>query len=606
MIRFFKLLILSSVALFTVSSALFLVVWRVYYDNRFFPGVFLADQSVAGERLEEVLARASRVGESLRRDGIHVVVKTLAGEKTIVIPERSIGLTPDVVVDYFSVGDYENAVRSAFAVGRSGSFFENVSRQLSLLFYGEAFPYGTMLYPDSMRSLLARELTEQLTQPQDALFVREGASVAIQDALPGEMVDVAEVMKALDAAVRRMQTNRVLVNAQQLGASVTKEHLTPFLPFAQALARSTAFRFTYGTNNVVYVAGSRLASWLSLAGGEKGPALVVAEKPLREFVQRYINGDLPDSPRNSRFEMSGGVLREITPGQIGTVVDIEALRAQFAGLLAARYEAFIEEGPRAIAQGVDVPVSMRQEYPAVTKDTIAKFGITDLLGVATTSFRGSSLARIKNIRLGVELISGTLLAPGDEFSLVEALGEVTEEAGFEKEFVIKGDRSVKEAGGGLCQIATTAFRGVLDAGLPVTERRNHSYVVGYYGPGLDATIYGPHPDLKFVNDTGEYILFQMRVEGNNVVTEIYGKKDNRAVATSEPILFDYIDPPPHRYIPAPDKPWGEMECNDQPRRGLTAQATTTVTYADGSVRTQVFDSVYQPWPKICLVGIKTQ
>jgi vancomycin resistance protein YoaR len=251
-----------------------------------------------------------------------------------------------------------------------------------------------------------------------------------------------------------------------------------------------------------------------------------------------------------------------------------------------------------------VSIALKQQYPKITSSTIAQYHITDLLGTAVTSFKGSSKDRIHNISLGVERAGGVLIAPGAEFSLVKEIGDVTEESGFAKEYVIKGDRSIKEAGGGLCQVATTAFRGVLNAGLPITERQAHSYVVGYYGPGLDATIYGPHPDLKFANDTGKFMLFQMRVEGTNLISELYGTKDGRAAITTQPALSDYIDPPPDKYIPAPDKPWGQLECTDHERKGVTAQATTTVRYANGEVRTQVFDSIYQPWPKVCLVGIK--
>jgi vancomycin resistance protein YoaR len=402
-----------------------------------------------------------------------------------------------------------------------------------------------------------------------------------------------------------METNRVMVRAEVSKPKVTKEHLLPILPFAKALTGIKPIRLIYADGKVVRAGGARVASWMTVDQSKTGLSFGISDEPLKLFIEKYINNDLPDSPRNSRFKMVDGQLQEIAPGLIGTVVDINDLKTQLVAFLHLQYSAFSSGSFNpAVDDAKEILVSFKQEYPKVTSDTIKRFHITDLIGRSETSFKGSSASRVKNISLGIERISGTILAPGDEFSLVKAIGEVTEETGYDKEYVIKGDRSIKEAGGGLCQVATTAFRGVLDAGLPVTERQNHSYVVGYYGPGLDATIYGPHPDLKFVNDTKDYMLFQMRVEGTKVITELYGKKDNRSVTTSAPILFDYIDPPPPKYIPDLEKAWGEMECHDQPRKGLTTQATTTVTYADGKVRTQVFDSVYQPWPKICIVGIK--
>ena len=68
-----------------------------------------------------------------------------------------------------------------------------------------------------------------------------------------------------------------------------------------------------------------------------------------------------------------------------------------------------------------------------------------------------------------------------------------------------------EYGGGLCQIGTTVFRAAVNSGLPITERRPHAYRVVYYEPaGFDATIYDPRPDLRFINDTENYILIQTK------------------------------------------------------------------------------------------------
>ena len=187
---------------------------------------------------------------------------------------------------------------------------------------------------------------------------------------------------------------------------------------------------------------------------------------------------------------------------------------------------------------------------------------------------------------------------------MNAIGEVNEEGGFVKEYVIKEDRSVKELGGGLCQIATTLFRLALDSGLPITERVNHRYVVGYYGPCLDATIYGPKPDLRFVNDTGNYILLQGRVEGDQVIFEFYGQKDDRKVEISEPVLSDELPAPDTRYITTADLKLGEFQCGEYPRKGITADVTYKVSYLDGRINEQNFHSVYQPWSKVCLIGIR--
>lgn len=577
-----------------------------YFADKFFPGTVIGGEQLGGRTYRELQERVARVQASLERDGLHLVVQSAAGEKKIVVPMRSTGLTPDVVIDYFTYSDPQKVLREVFAKGHEGSLTQRLREQWNIRRHGIVADYGVVIHESLLRSFVERELRAILPSPEDARFVVSGQTVSVTSEKSGETIDVEAVIATAKQSLSKMQTNRLVVRTVPLVAAVTSARLAPVIDFASALAKSKPLKLIYDDGQVVFVGGARLVSWLSIDPTKQGVALRVNRAEALAFVRRYIDDDRAESPRNSRFMMKNGVLVETVPGTIGMAVDVDSLVQQLEAVLNAKYVARAFGGTQAggLLGGEKVDIFFKMEFPAVTSSTIAGYGITDLLGVATTSFRGSSADRIKNIQLGAERAGGVLIAPGAEFSLVKALGEVSEETGYTKEFVIKGDRSVKEAGGGLCQIATTVFRSVLNSGLPVTERRNHSYVVGYYGPGLDATIYGPHPDMRFINDTGRFLLFQMRVEGTDLVAEFYGTRDGRMATTTVPTLADYIEPPPPRYIPDFEKPWGEIECHDQPRRGLTTQATTTVTYADGKVRTQVFDSVYQPWPKICIVGIK--
>ncbi len=581
------------------------IVFEHHFANRFFPGISLGGINVGGNTYQEVRDNAQRIVQLLEQEGVQVVLTSKNGQKTIVIPKRSTGLTPDVVVEYFTIGDYKKAIDDAFAIGHTGSLITRLKEQVSVVVGRYEGDYAVVPLEDSIRALLQRESHEMLPQPEDARFTATATRVTLLPEKIGEKIDVDAVVAALQVAVRGLKTNRLQAQVIEIPAGVTAAKIEPLRDFVAALAKNAPLKLSYN-GKILYLGGARLAGWLTVDAAQPGVVINVAQAPLKNFVRQYIDGDLPGAPINSRFAMQGGKLVEIVPGVSGIVVDTAALAAQLEALLNARYVSSVFKGQIQTADiaGMEIPISFRQEYPLITSSTIAQYKITDLIGSASTSFKGSTADRIVNIKLGVERSSGSLIAPGEEFSLVGAIGEVTEETGFTKEYVIKGDRSIKEAGGGLCQLATTVFRGALNAGLPITERQNHSYVVGYYGPGLDATIYGPHPDLKFVNDTGRYVLFQMRTEGTNLIAELYGTSDHRVATTTEPALGDYIDPPPTRYIPDLELAWGAVDCHDQPRKGLTAVATTTVTYADGTVRTKVFNSVYTPWPKVCLVGIK--
>ncbi len=170
---------------------------------------------------------------------------------------------------------------------------------------------------------------------------------------------------------------------------------------------------------------------------------------------------------------------------------------------------------------------------------IEELRITTLLARGESDFAGSPSNRRFNIDIGTSRYHGVLIKPGDEFSFNDLLGPVDGAHGFKQELVIKANLTVPEFGGGLCQVSTTAFRAALRSGLPITERRNHSYAVRYYGtPGFDATIYPGNTDLRFTNDTPGYLLVQARVEGTKLVFEFWGTDDGRQVEIAGPSPYD--------------------------------------------------------------------
>ncbi len=231
-------------------------------------------------------------------------------------------------------------------------------------------------------------------------------------------------------------------------------------------------------------------------------------------------------------------------------------------------------------------------------------GIQEIIGVGESTFTGSPHNRLTNIKVGAASLNGILIKPNEEFSLIQALLPIDDTNGYVEELVIKGDRTIPEFGGGLCQIGTTAFRGALNSGLKITQRQNHSYRVSYYEPaGTDATIYDPAPDFRFINDTGNYILLQTRTEGDKMIFEFWGTKDGRVATVSEPRIFNITTPPPTKYIDTTELPPGEIKCTEKAHNGASAELDYSVTYADGTKSERTFKSYYRPWQEVCLRGI---
>ena len=200
--------------------------------------------------------------------------------------------------------------------------------------------------------------------------------------------------------------------------------------------------------------------------------------------------------------------------------------------------------------------------------------------------------------------------------MLKVLIPFTEKAGWLPELVIKGNKTVPELGGGLCQIGTTLFRAILASGLPITERQSHSYRVRYYEPaGADATIYEPRPDFRFVNDTGNYLLINGYVEGDEVTFEVWGTKDGRTTLftgrneTSSifkllPKIFNITPPPPKKIVETLDLAPGKTKCTETAHAGADAEFTYSVTYANGTVKKETYRSHYRPWQAVCLVGVE--
>ena len=157
-------------------------------------------------------------------------------------------------------------------------------------------------------------------------------------------------------------------------------------------------------------------------------------------------------------------------------------------------------------------------------------GITGLVGSYETIYGGIA-NRIHNVQLVARLIDGKLIAPGATFSFNDATGERTADKGFLEAPVIINGELETGLGGGVCQVSTTVFNAAYEAGLPITSRTNHALYISHYPLGRDATVDYPDIDLKFVNDTGKWLLLRTFVGSSSLVVNLYGAPQDRRVET---------------------------------------------------------------------------
>jgi vancomycin resistance protein YoaR len=210
------------------------------------------------------------------------------------------------------------------------------------------------------------------------------------------------------------------------------------------------------------------------------------------------------------------------------------------GILVDSYKTVFDTIEKLESGATSVPITVSVTKPVKALSETNDLGIQELISKGESSFKGSPHNRRWNIRVGVEKMTGIIIAPGDTFSFNKYLGPVEDGYGFLPELVIKKEGTIPELGGGLCQVSSTTFRAAMLAGLPIKERRNHAYAVQYYSPqGTDATIYPGVVDLKFLNDTpGHILIWPYFKDDNTLIFEFYGTKDDRQVVIKKPVQYD--------------------------------------------------------------------
>ncbi len=266
------------------------------------------------------------------------------------------------------------------------------------------------------------------------------------------------------------------------------------------------------------------------------------------------------------------------------------------------YEGFLVDLPKLVhrinmammqeVSHVEVPYRHYFSRPIVEKEIQEKHGIYEIIAIGKSDFSGSSEKRIQNITRAAEKIKGTFIPHNKTFSFNKTIQSITKADGFAEENVIKGNTTVKEVGGGVCEVSTAVFRSAFFGGLPIPERSNHSLALESYLPhGIDAAIYLGVKDLQFQNDTPGDILLDTFVDDDEIHVVLYGKKDGRIVHTEGPFVSHVRNP--QAYLITNE--------TDLPQRGFHTQWIRRIA-KDNESHEEFFTSIYRPWVQETVVA----
>ncbi len=338
------------------------------------------------------------------------------------------------------------------------------------------------------------------------------------------------------------------------------------------------------------------------SGINLSPAYRFSQAKLEERLNPIFE-KINEKPIEAIFNFEGGRVKEFRESKDGREVDKNQLNQQ----VLSKAKLVLNYTSQKI---IIIPIPVTILKPNFTTDKVNKMGIKELIGSGTSLFQHSIENRIYNVNLAASRLNGILVAPGETFSFAKYLGDVSAFTGYKQAYVIQNGKTILGDGGGVCQVSTTLFRAILNAGLPVVERTAHAYRVGYYEqdspPGIDATVYVPSVDLKFRNDTGNYILIQSVVDLAELRLSfmLYGTKDGRVSEISTPVITNQTPAPEPKYENDPTLPKGQVKQVDFAAAGANVYFTRTVT-KDGKVLiSDKFTSNFRPWQAVFLRGTK--
>ncbi len=484
-------------------------------EGRVLPGVRLWQTDVGGLKPEELAVRAQ---QAAALEVPRIIFAGPEGRKWSYAP-RDLGLTINV----------DETVTRSLRPGHDQDSWGLPLVRLGLMREG-AVVSPVLVWERQQAQQVLESLAMQVDEePVSARVYLEGTEVRLESSRVGRYVDMPATLLALEAVLRSPEPAELPLVVQPLTPEVTDVEAAQALSVAhtilEAPLRLLLSEPQEGDGGPWTLQPEVLARMLVISLGEGGRVQVELEEgALAEFLAP-IAAALQREPVDARFrfDVSTGELVALTESRTGRALDVAASVAR------------INEQVR-VGQHM-VPLVLEEVAPAYPDtSTAADLGIVEVVAVGESYFSGSSSARDHNIRLGASKFDGVIVAPGETFSFNEHLGEVTPDEGYDESYVIIGNRTVPGVGGGICQVATTAFRAAYYGGYRIIERWPHAYRVGYYelggyGPGFDATIYSPIVDFRFVNDTEHHLLIHTEVDSGRARLRFvfYGTDDGRTV-----------------------------------------------------------------------------
>jgi vancomycin resistance protein YoaR len=551
-----------------------ITVYNVSFSGKIYPGVEVAGISVA--RLTPVQAELI-LSEKVKYPQEIVLV---AQGQQIKIPTSSFSL------DY----DFSGSAKEAYYYYRSGNIFLDLYQSLLASTRKVNLPLIVKLDEAALNKSLSVVAEGVSVEPVYPSVRYSDEEVLVERGKEGSELDSEAARGEIIKGLGTLDPSPIYLKIAPINPTIDEEEAAQFGQRATKLiGKSLEIGFE---QELLKYKEDQIFRFLS-------PKNEYDSGEIEAFVEE-LSQKFNREPENPTFVFEEGRVKEFAASKTGVEVDKKELGKKIPEALS-----LLESSDKKTAE-IELPVALTQ--PKIQTGDVNNLGIKELIGRGTSTFRGSIANRIHNISLASSKFKGILIAPKETFSFNYALGDVSTFTGYKQAFVIKDGKTVLGDGGGVCQVSTTFFRAALNAGLPIVERRAHSYRVGYYEqdspPGIDATVYAPTTDLKILNDTPGHILIQpvFDAKTSSLAFEFYGTSDGRVAKISKPVVSGVTAPPEDLYIDDPTLPTGQIKQIDFKAWGARVSFDYSVERNGEIIYDKTFLSNFRPWQAVFLRG----
>lgn len=560
----------SAIGIVVLLPLLTLLVWgmqRAAHYNEVLPGVWVNEFVASGLTFEELKHDLNAVAGRLNQRPVSVHLEGVVFH----VEPKQLGSKVDVAA----------TAAAALSAGRQSGFFSQLGWWLERLGSAERIEFVVHFDKKKLDALVTQWERSAISDPPVPGDVRgQGERLVVEEPRAGRRIDRERLARDLGRVLGRSNERVVELSTQQVQPAFTHDDVERALKYGQTLVGAPLSLVSSDGKLSLGFTREELVRAIATRAVPEARTLEVFFDP--SVIDASIQRDkarLEASPKDASFRVDRENKVSIVPGRPGTKLDSVAIAE--ALLLAAHAPGHVGELP------VD-----RDAQPQFSTEDARALNIVKLVARFSTR-HACCQPRVQNIHRIADILDGTVVKPGETFSVNEKVGPRTKANGFvPAPTIVEGDME-DTVGGGVSQFATTLFNALFYGGYDIIERQPHSYWFTRYPMGHEATLSYPKPDIIFKNDTHSGLLIKTEYTERQITVKLFGDNEGRKVKATVSPRQDIVDPPVE-LVPDPSVEPDEEKVLNSGMIGWSVIAGRIITFKDKTQKVEKRKVTYMP------------